>query len=339
MTLPDHPVIRSLTQNGPRWEFFQAVRFIQRLHPEAVPIGHQGPPQQECVRFEPTADLGFPDADVAAIRSTPTAEGKPRYTIESTFLSLLGSQSPLPAHFTEAVIQDDSDESLVKEFLDLFHHRLQSLFFRAWEKYRYPIQFQPMGKDPLSKRLMALIGVATEMMPEGARIPSVRILAFAGLLTQMPRSASALRGILFEYFEDIEFDVEQCSSQWIPIAPEQHNRLGRVNARLGQDLCIGDRIFDRSCSFTVHVGPLGLEIFMTFLPGADKLERMRELVDLFNSDNLDYYVNLRLRQEEVPQLNLATPTALLGWSTWLGKRPDTDQDVRFLMKGWLHGRR
>ncbi|MEK7824821.1 MAG: type VI secretion system baseplate subunit TssG, partial [Nitrospirota bacterium] len=56
-------------------------------------------------------------------------------------------------------------------------------------------------------------------------------------------------------------------------------------------------------------------------------ESFKSAVDLFNSDNLDYYVELRLRQEEVPPLNLVSPTALLGWSTWLGKKPDTDQDV------------
>jgi type VI secretion system protein ImpH len=155
----------------------------------------------------------------------------------------------------------------------------------------------------------------------------------------MPRSSSVLEGILNDYLVDVPVEVESCAAQWIPIEPQQHNRLGSVNCKLGVDLTVGERVFDRSCTFSVSIGPVGLEAFQRFLPPGDSLAEIRELIDIINSDNLDYYVNLWILQEEIPELRLSSPTAQLGWTTWAGKKPDSSQNVRFLMKGWFHGRR
>lgn len=336
----EHPLIVHLLTEGYRYEFYQIVRLLQELHHGCAKVGFQGPVTQEVVRFNPTADLSFPASDVAAVTMQNTTDGHPRFEVQTTFLSLLGSQSPLPVYYTESVIQDDSDESLVKEFLDLFHHRLHSLVYRAWEKYRYPIQFQSGGTDYYSKRLLSVIGLGQGVALPDMKIPPVRMLAYAGLITQTPHSASGLESILNDFFgTDVNARVECCSAQWIPIDPTQHNRLGSRNCRLGQDLTIGERVYDRSCTFTISLGPLGLERFMQFLPPGDRTGEMREIVDLFNNDSLDYYVELWLKQDEIPELQLSSPTALLGWTTWAGRRPDSDQSVRFIMKGWLHGRR
>jgi predicted component of type VI protein secretion system len=57
-----------------------------------------------------------------------------------------------------------------------------------------------------------------------------------------------------------------------------------------------------------------------------------------NGDCLDYEIELRLRAEEVPPLQLSAPAARLGWSSWLGQREGMETRVRFLVKGWFHGR-
>lgn len=335
----DHPVIRNILEEGYSYQFFQAIRLIQSLHPDSPKIGHQGPVDQECVRIHPSAMLGFHASDVAAIRKIVSPADTEQFEIETTFLSLLGSQSPLPVHYTEDVLQDDSDENLIKPFLDLFHHRLGSLFFRTWEKYRYAMQFDPDGQDWYSKRLLSFIGAGSDVVPADLHIPPVRLLAFSGLLTQIPRSAAGLEGILNEYFPDVNARIGGCSSQWIEIGEEQQNRLGAANCTLDSDFVVGDRIYDRTCTFDLSIGPLGLEEFETFLPEANRVPEMRELVDIFNCDSLDYWLELWIKAEEIPPLNLGGESARLGWTTWAGSSPPDDQRVRFLMKGWLHGRR
>ncbi|RPH38404.1 MAG: hypothetical protein EHM91_14000, partial [Planctomycetota bacterium] len=133
-------------------------------------------------------------------------------------------------------------------------------------------------------------------------------------------------------------EVEQCVGRWLPIPADQLNRLGAMNSKLGEDLSLGGRVYDRSCTFRVAMGPLGVKDFMSFLPCGDRMSEIRELVDLVNGDGLDYEIELRLKEEEIPPLPLSAPTSRLGWSSWLGQRAGAESRVRFLVKGWLHGR-
>jgi type VI secretion system protein ImpH len=334
----DHPLIRKLRTQGTQFSFFQAMRVLRRLFPEAAPVGHQGPVAREAVRLRSALTFAFATSDIEQVRELPSSDGQPRFEITAAFLGLYGTDSPLPTYFTEQLLFDQDEDSLQREFLDLFQHRLLSLFSRAWEKYRYDAQFTGDGSDVLSRRFLALLGLDSTSFPKDHRIPSLRFLGLAGLLTQVPRSADSLRGVLEEYFQGIPVHVEQCVSRWLPIPPDQRNGLGVGNCRLGRDLSLGERVQDRSCTFRVGLGPVGLQDFMSLLPCGDRMPEARELVDLVNGDGLDYEIELRLRQEEVPPLQLSGPAARLGWSSWLGNRPDAESRVRFLVKGWLHGR-
>lgn len=332
---PDHSLIAALLREGFRFSFFQAVRLLQHSVPGAAPVGHQGPVDKEAVRFRPVLDLAFASSDVAKVTRGSGGDGQPRYDVATTFLSIYGAVSPLPTYFTEELLAQD-DDSLQREFLDLFHHRAISLFYRVWEKYRYTSRFSPDGSDYFSKRFQMLLGL--DRLPENHRVGRVRLLGLAGLLTQVPRSASSLRSVISDYFEDVPVRVDSCVGRWLPIPEDQRNRLALTNTRLGRDLSLGERVFDRSCTFRIALGPMPLEEYMAFLPCGDRMPELRELTDLMNGDGLDYEVELRLREEEVPPLQLSGPSARLGWSTWLGRRDGTDSKIRFLVKGWLHGR-
>lgn len=330
-------LIRRLTAKGHRYSFFQAVRLLERLHPEAARIGRQGPVAKEVVRLRPVLDMAFAASDVKSIVELPREGEGPAFEITTTFLGLYGAVSPLPTYFTEQLLDQD-EESLLREFIDLFHHRLLSLFYRAWEKYRFAAGFEPGGRDAGSRRLLGLLGVDPDRLPAGHRIPALRLLGLAGLLTQVPRSAASLRAALAEHFAGLPVEVHSFVGRWIPVPPDQRQRLGVDNSRLGRDTTLGDRVFDRSCTFRVALGPLGLRDFLEFLPGGPQAEELREIVDLVNGDGLDYDIQLTLSKEETPPLRLGVEPARLGWCTWLGRPADGETRVRFLVKGWIHGR-
>ena len=123
----DHPLKQTLLKEGFRFNFFQAVRLLQQTTPGCAPVGYQGPVDQEAIRFRPVLDMAFAASDVAKITKSDGPDGRPRYDIATTFMSVYGAVSPLPTYFTEDLLNQD-DESLQQEFLDLFHHRAISLY-------------------------------------------------------------------------------------------------------------------------------------------------------------------------------------------------------------------
>jgi type VI secretion system protein ImpH len=338
LLVPDKSV-RELVSDAPPFSFFAAVRLIQSRYPQAVRVGYQGPPARECIRFRPVLELSFANADIEEVRTKTNEDGAARFEVTTTFLGLFGPASPLPSFYTEDLMGQEED-SLIRGFLDLFHHRFLSLFYRVWEKYRPDAQFRTDFSDFYTQRMLALLGVSPDALPHSHSVNPLHALAYAGLMTQQPRSAHLLEGLLSDYFPQARVAVEPFEGAWVAVPQDQQNRLGRSNVALGRDLTVGGEVFSRAGTFKVSVSELSFNDFMEFLPHGDKMPQLRELVDIFNTDCLDYVVEYCIRAEEVPGLNLSGKTAYLGWSSWLGQgKPGEKNCVKFSIRGWFHGRR
>ncbi len=308
------------------FSFFQLVRLLELCSKGAARVGCSGPASAEVLRFRPDTSLAFPASDVASlelIRSTET--GTERYRITTTFLGLYGASSPLPSFYSEEVLWTDDDQNRIRDFLDLFHHRLLSLFYRCWSKYRHYIQFEHGENDPLTPSLFSLIGLGSGRLNEETGFPEpLRLLHFAGLITQHPHSASALEGILNEYFDGLPVEIEQCTGRWVPIASEQLASLGEKSCRLGMDCSIGQRVFARTGSFRIRIGPISYQQLLGFLPDQQNHRTLRSLIDFFNTDHLEFDTAFSVLQPPLLQLlskGPETSAARLGWTSWLFSEP------------------
>lgn len=312
------------------YSFVQAVRLLQGAHPEAVLVGGAGPASQEVVRFRPWLSMGFPPTDVRSVEEREDPDGARRYLLEATFLALYGTASPLPAQYTIELLHQDDEESAERTFLDLFHHRIYSLFYRACIKYRWALQYEPGAEDRFSGWMLALLGL--DALAATADLPFQRgvLLRYAGLLARRPRPSVVIDAIVSEYFDGVPVESTPFIARTVAIAGGQRARLGGANCTLGDDLVIGDRVLDRSGRFRMTLGPLDFAGYVSFLPG----ERKRRVADLLIgvglSDPLEWEIALRLDRDEVPDLTLA-PEAThlrLGQTTWLG-RPAGDPCILF----------
>ena len=317
----DSPVMRRLLAEARRFPFFQALRLLEAARPDAAPIGGAGPAQREAIRLRPAADCAFPASDVVDIREVEggMAASGPRLQLTTSFLGLYGADSPLPAYFTEAVLWQN-DESARREFLDVFHHRLLSLFYRAWLKYRYALRFRTGGMDELSPLLLGLVGVATEGCGAVVGMEPVHLLHYAGLLGSESHSARGLECLLSDELGGVAVRVEECVARWVTIAPEQLSRLGTATARLGDTAVIGRRVFDRAGKFALRIGPVSFALFEALLPGGQALRACLALIHFYLRDPLACDMHVQLHRAEVPTLRLgaADPAPRLGWTTWLG---------------------
>jgi type VI secretion system protein ImpH len=150
--------------------FYRAVEILERATAAegAERVGGDGPVPREAIRFRHDASLSFASSDVSRIVARPrrVADGAevaetPVYEITTTFLGLTGTVSPLPSYMVEEVLNEDADHPAQREFLDIFHHRVLSLFYRAHSKYSYVTDYVSTSRDPWSLRILSLAGVDT----------------------------------------------------------------------------------------------------------------------------------------------------------------------------------
>jgi type VI secretion system protein ImpH len=310
--------MQALLEKPYSFSFFQLVQLLQRFAGGAR-IGAEGPAAEEKVRLRPAVSLIFPAADIQAIEfQEATASAEARFRITTSFMGLYTSDSPLPTFYAEDLFWKEDNQEAVREFVDIFHHRALSLFYRTWEKYRHPIQFRRGGKDDFSRRIFCLTGLGTDSLIESTGLPSIRLLRYAGLITQKPHSATALAGMLKDYFSLPRIRIDQCVERWIHIDPSQQNRLGVRNCSLGRDLSLGDQVRDCSGKFRVVIGPLNQEDFMRLTPTSRDYAAMVNLIRYFAADRLDFDIKVKLRAEEAPPLRLSSRTPQrLGWSSFL----------------------
>jgi type VI secretion system protein ImpH len=318
---------RDLLREGYRFEFFQAVRLLERLHPERKRVGHHEDPAEEIVRFRSRQSLAFPPGEIHEIVASD--EGA-QDTMWVNFMGLTGLQGSMPRHYA-SLLADPSAKAqtaALSEFLDLFNHRLISLFYRAWEKYRFAIAYERGGEDKFSEYLYCLIGLGTQGLRGRLHIDDQILLYYAGLLAQRPRSAVALEGILEDYL-GVPVEVVQFQGQWFEMNTDILSSLGAEgeNNQLGVSAVLWERIFDPQARFRVNVGPLSYAHFRDFLPGSDGYVHLVELTRFFVGEDVNFEVRPILRREEVPWCLLGQDAAVrLGWSMWLKVR-EFDEDV------------
>ena len=190
-------ILENIIEKPKRFDFFNVVSTIQRSHPEAQPVGGRGLPQKEIIRFTPHLSMGFPSSEIEAVELETDADHNQRFAISSNIMSIYGHASPLPAYYSEQLIEfeRDDDNTLPRRFLDIFNHRILSLLFRAWQKYHAESDFHGDGSSFYARRLSTMLGLDVPANKH-LSIPAHAMLGYAGLLSQQPRSAAALEAIV-----------------------------------------------------------------------------------------------------------------------------------------------
>jgi type VI secretion system protein ImpH len=343
-----------LQREAYRFDFFQAVRLLERLARDGAttpapparrqPVGGDSPPEQETVRFRALPSLSFPTAAVASVRTPAAADGvRPSAQPPEMAVACAGLTGPagvLPPHYTAMLMRRlrEKDTSL-RDWLDLFNHRLVSLFYRAWEKYRLPFAYERSrldgpGKEPerVTQALHCLVGRGTGGLRGREEVRDEALLFYGGHFAHHPRSAAALELQLTDYFT-LPVEVWQLQGHWLYLEcddqaqmPSRAQPRGRNN-RLGQDLVIGERVWGVESKFRLRVGSLTYRQFLGFMPhvGAS-LRPLCQMTRSYVGPEFLFDVQLVLLAAEVPGTRLGADgdgRPYLGWNTWVCGEPCT----------------
>jgi len=306
------------------FQFFQAVRLLERLS-GGQPVGRFGNPGQEAVRFSANAAMGFPPSQIHSLEWPEGAQ--PELTVN--FFGLNGPMGALPRAYSELVNERGrARDHALQEFFDLFHHRLLSLFYQAWEKYRFPVAFERDRDDRFTHYLLDFIGLGTQGLRNRQLIHDESLAFYTGLLSMQPRSAMALRQILSDYFS-VPVEIEQFVGAWFALSEPQQSRVGEereFSEQLGRGAVAGDEVWDCQCTARIVLGPLSLAQYLDFLPTGTAFAALAELTRIFSRREIDFELQLVLARVEAPPILLdedADGSPKLGWTTWLKGAPFT----------------
>ncbi len=309
------PLKERLFREFHRFSFFQAVHLLEGIKQGTEPIGESLEPGKESVRFCVKPSLSFPASDITGLEDK--GEGVPA-AMSVAFMGLTGPSGVLPYWYTELAIErlKQKDASLT-DFLDIFHHRLVSLFYLAWKKQRFPENYKPGGHDRLTGYLLSLCGLGTKGLPERIGLSPESLVYYSGLFSTRSPDVAGIEAAV-SYLSGVNAEVVQFIERIIALSEEDHTRIGMANARLGEDALCGSYVWDCETKFRVDLGPMGYDDFRKFLPGGAMLKPIFSLIRYRVGMEYEFDLKIILAQDEVPPCTLGGDSRL-GMTSWLLK--------------------
>ncbi len=325
---PSSPLAALFSAPG-KFDFFQAVRLLERLAAGdgRAAVGGDTAPEQEAVHFRVLPALRFPAGPVS--KANAGGEAPPELVV--TFGGLTGPDGILPQHYTALLIaRQRLKDNTLRDWLDLFHHRLLSLLTRAWEKNRWAAVVDRQraednsSEDHATRAAFAVAGFGTGGLRDRLTLPGDVPVFYAGLLSRQPRTATGLEQTLSEFF-GWSVAVEQFAGQWLYLDAENKAEMPRegkagLNCTLGRDVVIGRRVWDVQSNVRIAVGPLDASAFRSLLPGGHARGPLCEMIRLYLGLEFDAEVQLVIEPDAVPWTSLDYDERngpRLGWNTWV----------------------
>lgn len=316
---PPHDTEDTVRDLPPDVSFFSLLRLLSAQHADAPRPGYALRPQDEYCRLGQLPSLAFAPREVASVSDDPVPQ------INVFGLGMLGPNGPLPLHVTELAKDrlDNHHDPVLKDFLDMFHHRALMLFYRAWADAQATTGLDRAADEPFARYIASLCGTPPEC--HSSALPTHALLSYAPFLHRAACDPDALACALHHYFA-VPVTIEEHLLHWLPIPAEDHTRLGAPSpsSQMGSAL-LGNRIADRHLHFRIHLGPMPLERYHDFVPHGRSVPALIALVRALVPPELGWQLSLHIAPDTILPPLLGTPLRL-GLSTWLGQ-PDTQAPV------------
>ena len=307
-----------------RFDLFAVLRRLERENPGKPRIGDARSLADEFVTICQDPYLDFPDSNLDAAEIGPSG----RFRLKAKFLGMFGPQGALPLTTTEEAYGwlRERDDAFPR-FVDVFQRRFLALFFRAWADARPVAQNDRPAQDRFRAFIGSMIGIGTPALWDADSISDFAKLQFAGLLAPKVKSASRLRTFLSSLLKT-RVEIDEFVGAWLELDPSERTRIGRGNARLGQDCVAGASMYSVSDKFRLRVYVRDIKHFRQFLPGSPLALEIADAVFLYVGEEYDWDMELAIPAGEITAVRLGQDIQL-GWTSWMSPNwSKTDETIR-----------
>lgn len=258
----------------------------------------------ERLRFKSNPSLSFAKSEISKMEFIETTGG---ISVEITisFLGLFGASSPLPSHYCEMVLDSSDTDKVLQDFLDLFNHHIQKMFYPIWERHRYHIQYKSDLSDKFSKYMLSILGLYSEIQIKKSKLNLQKLLPYIGLLSMKQKSVGSLVAILRHYLEHDDLEIIQCIEMNEKIPSWQLGALGKNNCTLGKDYLIGDSVKTKGSKFQILLRNISFDNFYMYSLHGEKIVELNELVNLALNEPLEYELCLEIKKDKTESFRLS----------------------------------
>jgi type VI secretion system protein ImpH len=312
-----------LLENSRKYNFFELVRRLEQANCDLPKIGTSNKLEDNTIRFGQYPSLAFAPSSIHNYQIGKS--GIDRLIIN--FFGLLGPNGPMPLYFTQYVHSRSMSyyDSALQEFLDIFHHRLISMFYRAWSLNELTVSYDRPEEDDLSFYLGCLLGMYST--PKRNKNFYSKLYWGGRFIGKNP-NAEGLTKILSDFF-NIPIRIKEFVGSYISIPKQFRLLLGRVpdNTTLGQNTVLGSKYYSLSDKFKIIVGALNLKEYKEILPNKKSYQLFKDWINRYITNPLTWEINCIVKAEEISPARLGNHSQL-GFTTWL-----TSQSVKDDIQG------
>lgn len=262
--------------------------------------------------------------DIRRLLKEEGAHKKDFYRIYLNFFGIAGSQGTLPASYIEKYCQTGTagHKSLLS-FFDIFHHRLAALKFSLQRSLLPSLHFCALDQGLLGTPLSALSGYHSNNQNK-ALLGGWSFASLAGFFWRRPRSCDSLARVLASFFRK-PIEVRPFEGTWLSVDVKHRAMLSRQK-KLGKTV-LGANCFRQDAGVFIIVTMHSKQDLLDFLPMGGKNRALKKLASSYIGQYASYKIGLRIRRPVFSSLGKSGPPALLGWTSWLGRKAPAQETL------------
>lgn len=314
------------------YDFHQAVQLIEALSPSAVPLGEGSDPTREALRIKAHLTLAMPTSEIERIETF-----RPQVNMYVNFVSIGSRQGPLPETFTESLIERARlKDAGFRNFLDIFNHRLASLWYRFRKKVLIGFAQTPPQQSPLGQVVSALGGVSAPQMLKPTTLQESFFISAQRLMWPHVRSKVGLVSLIQSYL-GMPARVHEYVGGWNNAREEDISRIGLQRGQhhaLGYNMMLGTRSWQQDKGIHIDIGPLSWAQYIRLVTLKNHTLRKHMQDAIYAYVGINRFVNMRIFLDPLQMEFTRLGTSFeLGRSTWVycGKKETLSPFCKFTL--------
>lgn len=276
-------------------------------------------PEHDLVNIQSHITFGHKASGVQQV--VQMADGK--YNILLNNLSLAGMYGALPDTYGEEIADRKNQD--MRDFLDIFHHRLMGLLYRFYRKNRIFLGSKNVKNNIIGKILHNLTGLS--LFQKQFQFQETGVFPLFNLFWKNGTSIAGVQELIRGYFH-VKTKVVPFLGGWIYPDKDVLSYLSKSYQALGKSLFIGRKTWDDTYGFTVCVGPMDFETYVSFIPPTQQnFPILKQLVFYYIDNSYHVRLQLHLKSDTVSALRLGK-RSYLNFATWLSPASTHIRDTR-----------